>query len=472
MNSILEINNLTYQLPQTSCAGRQIQKTRTFAFPSSYTDIQAGTVIPIVFNTGSAYIDGRQSSLNFTLKCNVGALELMKYFAFDFGGAYENSGASILNLISEIYLESRDGSILYRQNYTNIMQTVREYKISIEKKNMLTLIGGANDNTVYFDGVKGSVFPNYRVNLENNFNIPLSSLCPFFNTSNLLLPELIAGLKLTLVFAKPKNNIVAIDNNFAQIIIPENITFDISNVSLYLHQVDLYDGVQSVLRNSLIQSKEGLKFPFYCHHNSRFRPESTNFTYDVQLSCQNISYVAIKFYKRNVAPALLGQSPIAPRSIFDLSGQLNDENSLGFSVRAKLNNQYYPSYAILSATEAYINTCQALNSISYSDTDDIDVLKNINKLSCGVVPYSSYCYNKHNDSTELHDSGQSKGGFIIAIDLQKSNNISLSGVQTSQGKTISIEIQGLKNYDRIDLYTQVEYLSIVSVTENNCIISK
>jgi len=471
MNSILEINNLTYELPQTSCAARQIQKTRSFAFPSSYTDIQAGTEIPIVFNTGSAYIDARQSSINFTLKCNTSDSNDMKYYAFDFGDEYKNSGASILNLISGIELESRDGSILYRQNYTNIMQVTREYKISNEKKNMLTLIGGSNDNTVAFDVNTGSVYPNYRVNLDNNYNIPLSTLCPFFNTSNLLIPALVAGLKLRLIFAQPKSNVVAIGADFGQLALPADVSFDISNVSLYLHQVDLYDGVQSVIRNSLIKSSEGLKFPFYCHHNSRFRPESSNFTYDVQLSCQNVSYVAIKFYRRTIAPVVVGQSPIAGASIFDLSGQLNDDNGLGFSVRAKLNNQYYPAYAILSAEESYINTCQGLNPISYSDTDDVDVLKNINKLSSGVVPYSSYCYNKKNN-VDVIQSGKSKGGFIIAISLEKSNNISLTGVQTSQGKTISIDIQGLKNYDQFDLYTQVEYLSIVSVTENNCIISK
>jgi hypothetical protein len=149
-----------------------------------------------------------------------------------------------------------------------------------------------------------------------------------------------------------------------------------------------------------------------------------------------------------------------------------DDNALGFSIRAKIGSQFYPNYPIVSATEAYINTCQALNPISHSDTNDIDVLKNTNKLSAGVMPYSNYCINGEFDNPESYKSGLSSGAFLVAISLEKSNNVSLTGVQTTQGRTISIDIQGLENYHLFDLYSQVQYLSVVTVTENNCIVSK
>jgi hypothetical protein len=291
-----------------------------------------------------------------------------------------------------------------------------------------------------------------------------------FNTSNLLLPELITGAKITLVLSQLKQNILAFNQGLAEIDVPAEITFDINSVSLYLHQVDLYDGVQSVIKNSLTTLNKGLEFPYYCYHNSRFRPTSSSFTYDVQLSAQNIQYIAIKFFRREYVQQ---SSPVAGAGISDLKDDeynTSDDNALNFSVRARLGTQFYPNYAIVSATEAYINTCQALNPISFSDTEDIDVLKNTNKLSCGVVPFSSYCFNTFDNGNYI--SGSSKGGFIIAISLEKSNNVSLTGVQTSQGRTISIDIQGLERYNDYDLYTQVQYLSVVSITENNCIVSK
>jgi len=466
MNSILEINKLTYELPSVSVAAKQTQRTRSFAFPQNYINAQAGDVIPILVNSGRSYIDGRQSSINFVLKVNVSPQADMRYFSFDYGFGNKNSGATILNLISELLIESRDGTMLYQERYLNIMQNIREYKISVEKKNMLTMIGGSYDNNNDDDN-----YPFYKVNLDNSFNIPLSDLCPMFNTSNLLLPELITGAKISLILSELKKNIVAINLNMQQVDVPLDITFDIKNVSLYLHQVDLYDGVQSVIKNSLTTLNKGLEFPYYCYHNSRFRPTSSSFTYDVQLSCQNVQYIAIKFFKRIYEQQT---SPVASATIAELRTQKPaDDNALSFSVRARIGSQYYPNYQILSATEAYINTCQALNPISFSDTQDIDVLKNTNKLTSGMMAYSNYCVSgEFNPNDGSYTAGFSSGGFLVAISLEKSNNVSLTGVQTTQGRTVSIDIQGLENYADYDLYTQVQYLTVVSVTENNCIVSK
>jgi len=466
MNSILEINKLTYELPSVSVAAKQTQRTRSFAFPQNYINAQANDVIPILVNSGRSYIDGRQSSINLVLKVNVSPQADMRYFSFDYGFGNKNSGATILNLISELLIESRDGTMLYQERYLNIMQNIREYKISVEKKNMLTMIGGSYDNNNDDDN-----FPFYKVNLDNSFNIPLSDLCPMFNTSNLLLPELITGAKMSLILSELKKNIIAINLNMQQVDVPLDITFDIKNVSLYLHQVDLYDGVQSVIKNSLTTLNKGLEFPYYCYHNSRFRPTSSSFTYDVQLSCQNVQYIAMKFFKRDYVQQT---SPVASATIAELRTQKPaDDNALSFSVRARIGSQYYPNYQILSATEAYINTCQALNPISFSDTQDIDVLKNTNKLTSGMMAYSNYCVSgEFNPNDGSYTAGFSSGGFLVAISLEKSNNVSLTGVQTTQGRTVSIDIQNLEKYADYDLYTQVQYLTVVSITENNCIVSK
>ena len=97
MNNILEINNLTYTLPNVGVAAKQTQRTRSFAFPQNYSDVQAGDVIPILVNSGRSFIDGRQSSINLTLKANISNESPMKYFSFDYGVTAQNSGAYIVS---------------------------------------------------------------------------------------------------------------------------------------------------------------------------------------------------------------------------------------------------------------------------------------------------------------------------------------------------------------------------------------
>jgi hypothetical protein len=168
----------------------------------------------------------------------------------------------------------------------------------------------------------------------------------------------------------------------------------------------------------------------------------------------------------------LTDSPIKAANIYQLNKNQNggDDNGLGFSIRAKLGEQYYPVYNITTATEAYIQTVQALNPISYSDTEDVDPLKVINKLQSGCVPYSNYCSTIINEA--LYQPGETTGGTIYAISLEKSNNVGLTGEKTTASRVISVEIEGMPAYDEFDMYTQVQYLAVASVFENNVVISK
>jgi hypothetical protein len=239
-----------------------------------------------------------------------------------------------------------------------------------------------------------------------------------------------------------------------------------------LHQVELYDGIQAVIKSSALNLNKGLQFPFYCFHNSKYTPESSSFTYNIQLAASRVSYVAIKFFRRDRSTDAPDDSPMRAPNINQLNDNQTggDANGLGFSIRAKLGEQHYPVYNITTATEAYLQTVQALNPIAYSDTEDVDPLKVINKLQSGCVSYTSYC-NTLITST-LYQPGDTYGGTIFAISLEKSNNVGLTGEKTTASRVISVEIEGLPNYADYDMYTQVQYLAVASVFENNCIVSK
>ena len=456
MNNVLEINNLDFTAPDVACAVRTTKRTKTYAFPTQYDNCIGNERIEFLFNTGT-YIDPAKSSLTFKLRVNTAASQaaFLKY-AFDYYDNY-NSGASVLNLISEIYHESKDGSLMYKQNYVNLMQTTREYIVSNEwKNNVNTLIGGFPADNPTFG------YQRFAVNTDVSFNIPLSCLADFFSTSQLMHPVLLSGSKLSIILANPKKSIIGYDGNNAPIItLPADMSITLSNISLNLQQCELYDGIQAVIKSSLLN---GIKYPFYNVYNSKYEPASTSFTYNIQFAASVITYVAIKFFPKNQ------DSPVASASILDLSPPQNDTNALGFSVRARLNGKAYPSYNITTATQAYANTVQALNPISHSDKQDVDPLRNINHLGSGCVPYSKYCNNAIVDGSLI--TGDAYGGFIIAISLEKNRDIGLSGPNTTASKTVSIEIEGFTNYHLFDMYTQLQYLTVASIHENNIIISK
>ena len=443
MDNVLQINNLDFTMPDVSCAVKSTRRTRTNAFPTRYENCIGNEKIEFLFNTGT-YIDPAKSSLVFKLRVNTADPNFFRY-AFD-KDEYENSGASVLNLISEIYHESKDGSLMYKQNYVNLMQTTREYIVSNEwKNNVGTLIGGFPVDNPNFE------YQRFATNVDVSMNIPLASLADFFNTRSLLHPVL-SGSKLTIILSNPKLNIVG------PIPVPADTSITLSDIGLNLQQVELYDGIEAVIKSSLLG---GIKYPFYNVYNSKYQPTSTSFTFNIQFAASIITYVAIKFFPK------IQISTVASASISELSPSQNlDDNALGFSIRARLNGKAYPNYNITTAPQAYLNTIQALNPISHSDTQDVDPLQNINHLGSGCVPYSNYCFN------DAILTGYSKGGFIIGFSFEKNRDIGLSGESTTASKTVSIEVEGFTEYASFDMYAQLQYLSVATIYENNVIISK
>ena len=141
-----------------------------------------------------------------------------------------------------------------------MMQTIREYKICLETKDALSMVGGYS--------VNNSKYPKYRVNEDVSFNVPLSLISPLFNTSSLLPYQLISGSKLTLVVSNPFLNITGEDGASLPLPFLLDTTVSFSEIALNLHQVELHDGIQAVIKSSALTLNKGLQFPYYCFHNS------------------------------------------------------------------------------------------------------------------------------------------------------------------------------------------------------------
>lgn len=469
---ILDLNYLSYETPEIKCAAKSTKKIQYQVNPNNYDNCIGGEVIPIRMDNirDCCYIDGSKSSISLKMRVNAPITEEpMEFYAFDncltsLIDGYTvpnvdllNSGSTIMNLFSQVVHESHDSQILYRENFINMMQTVREYRISKERKRFLSCAGGNADFSIGW--------PRYEVNADISFNIPLFLIAPMWNTASLIPAKLIKNSILSLVVNDPKKSIFPLTltgNNIAQF--PAGLSVSFSQIALNLYQTELYDGIYSMLKSSELQ------FPYYCYHNDLYVPLSESFTYNINLACSKASYVAIKFIEKTLPDSQY--SPIRSTQIRQLGDytKVKDDNGMAITIVARVGGIVLPTYPINTAMDAYTSTVRAINQISYNNTENVDELKNENKLMSGCVAYNNYNYNKRNGADV--DAAESSGGVIFAISLEKSNISGMSGLSLNGGRVLTIEVSGLTNYDKFNIYSQVKYMSVASINENNIIVSK
>ena len=465
-SELLALNYISYDTPEVLCAAKATKKTQIAADPNRYDECVGGEAIPIVMHKlpDCCYIDGSKSSISLKLRVNVPDGSQMFCYAFDTLSANENNtGATIINLFSQVVHETNNSQILYRENFINQMQTIREYRISKERKGFLSCVGGkigdVNNRQLY------------GCNRDTSFNIPLYLIAPFWNTAQLIPSRLLHESILTLIVNNPRLSLYAIaSNGVTNVPFPDGMTVSFSNIALNLYQSELYNGI-----NSAIKSSE-LHFPYYCYNNDIYFPNSPSFTYNINLACSKLSYVALKFVKKVEAT----NSPIRCANVRDLGAYMNiatqtnamDTNGLAITIGARVGGMVFPTYPITTAVDAYIHTVEAINTISYNNTEMPDPMKCQNKLMPGNVGYRDYNFTKKTSDPDNPINGSSNGGVIFAINLEKSNIVGLSGISTNGGRVLTIEINGLSNFADLILYSQVKYMSIATMNENNIIVSK
>jgi hypothetical protein len=463
---ILEINNLTYEEPESVSVIEKTVRNQIFANPNTYNELTGGEVLPILINSGGEYVDASRSTLTFQARINVANGSDAAFYRFDNKGIVSlNSGATVLNLISQVQLESKDGQIIFRENFKNIMQTTREYKLNQEAKNQLSMCGGFQSNV--------NDFPAYSVDKLTSFTLPLSLIAPFFNTASMIPSYLIAGSVLRLQINNPTASVLLFNaDDTAQITDGQSVSLDIVGLSLYLQESKLLDGVESILKHSVMKMNKGLSFPYYQNFNTVYVPTSSSFNFDIQLSASKASYVVIKFLDNDAGKGTL--SPIGCASIKDLNNDayLSDPNALGFSIQCRLGQMVMPLFPIVSAVESYKLTCDALNPISYSNCEDVDVLKDKNKLMSGCVAYNYYNFSQIYPGNPVVSTGLNLRGTMFAFNLERSSGVNLGGLSTNASRVLSIEVNGMSGYSKYKLYASVQYLSVASIYENNVVISK
>ena len=459
-DEILHLNQLDYSQPFIMNPSKSTDKIEIPINPNRYDECVGGEQIPIIFDNlkSCCFIDGSKSTLSLQLQVNVEQPvedSDMWLYTFDLNES-RDSGASIINLFSDAIHRTENNQILYHEKYFNIMQTFRNYRISNEHRQNLTMIGTAPPEISY----NIPKYPCYNVNKIISFDIPLSTI-PFFNTAQLIPSELLQKSALFLTVADPSLFLIGKNKaNEFEATIPENISVSFMNISLKLHRTELYDNIHSAIKSSQ------LEFPYLSNHNILYQPTSSGFVIPVNLAASKTSYVAFKFVQRN---RVSNSTTIGGAGIRDIAGSNSDDNGLGgLRIKAKVGEMFIPKFDIDTAVQSYISTCDALDRVPFKNTENPDPLKIINQLASGTIPYNNYCINIASGSS--YTAGNSTGCFCVAINLEKYGN--LSGVSTNANRLLALHIEGLTGFNNFDIYVQTQYMSNVTMIENNIIVSK
>jgi hypothetical protein len=474
--ALVSLNNLRYEAPESVCATASCNRQQINFNPNAYNEAKAGDQPSLLFNVGSSYTDGQKSMIQFTMTLNVDVgAGAAAFFTFGSnepdadGNTFYNSGGSVLNILSEVNHQSKSGELLYRELFKNQTQTTsRLYKIDKSRRGYIGMMGGAqptNSSTI-----QDLQFPLFPINKPVTFQIPLSELSSFFNTSQLIPPMLLSGSLLRLTLADPASAVCLYKANGTDRADVGSVVRSVNLKSMvaYLHQSELYDSVNSMLLSSANSIEtNGLQYAYNTQFNTVFPPNSSTFNFDIQLSSAKMSNLILKFVKKT--KPFISSTPMAAASIYELSSpDANaDANSLGFSVQIRLGNLIVPLFPVSSACDMYQQTCNALNPISYSGCDDPDPLKTINKLQAGAVSYAEYSKVAANGK-----SGLGTGATLFAFSFERASAVNVSGLSSNNARILSVEVQNMKNASDYLCYASVTYLQIANVSVDNVVINK
>jgi hypothetical protein len=466
MEDILNANKISYQLPiGVDAVSNSVLIINNFN-PNFY-ETKGGDTMFVQFPKTTTYLDAQNSYIKLKLKVeNVNGGTLYNFNDHEeFRIEGFNNGCSVMNLIESVELISEGGQTLFRELYINEMQTVREYRNNISRKNYLSFMGGICDNGNFNPGIKENNYPLYDSSNDTSFYIPLTEISPFFN--GVLIPDLLlsnAILKIKLADISRVTRSYSIDpaNGYVGLVSTVNNNAVLSNVALILSQKELYEEVREKI-NKKLKSPEGLEYSYYTNFNTSYVFENNtngqDYKIPLNLSAGKIKYVCIK-------PTDPGQPnplssiewsdffavPPAPPAFVDVNSF-----KMPFGLQIRLGNQVLSTYEVKTIPEMYEQTIRALSNISYGDCQDIDVYRCINKKSTGCVSFYNYAHLTE-DAKVVNNRG-----ILFGFNFERVEGLGVSGLSTGIERILEVDVSNFKTNDTPTWYFQIQYLQTANI---------
>ena len=469
MEELRDVNNLNYKIPISPDVVAQAS-LNTYNFnPNIYEQAKENDIMQVDFQEGDDFIDPANSYIRLKVKFNIENASIYSFgkvppTALGSSGYYEsNTGESVLNLIKHVELVTKTGECLFKENFKNEMGTLRNYKINLARKQSLSFMGGYSET-------RG--FPYFGANTkETTFYIGLTEISPFFN-SQLIPYKLLSGAVLRLTLSDPQKSIFAytIAGNLVSAPVGRltTTTMTISNMALILSEKQLYPEVKQAI-NKQINSPDGLQYSYYTNHTLEYDfPKlldplasiPNDYTIPVNLSVGKIKYIALKPTPKDATKANLCYPSAKWSELRNSGGAGADPNStqnLPFQIKIRLGNNVLSTYDVETIPEMYEQTSKALANISFPDCHDVDIKRNINKKSTGVVGFNDYFqYLQENEvSIILVDTS----GLAFAFDFERTKTLGLSGVSTNMERLLEIDLLNYRSVESHKWFISIMYLS-------------
>jgi len=468
MEEILNANKLLYSLPIGVDAVSNATTTINNFNPNFY-ETKGGDTMFVQFPKTTTYLDAQNSYIKFKLKIenfNSGTTYCFNSYENDEIGL--NIGSSVMNLIESVELITEGGQCLFRELFINEMQTVRDYRNNISRKNYLSFMGSICDNNNSDLDLPENKLPLFNTSKDTSFYIPLTEISPFFN--GVLIPDLLlsnAILKIKIADVSRYTKAYRINQANGRLIEVSNAnnTAVFSNVALILSQKELYEEVRETI-NKKLKSPEGLEYSYYTNFNTSFEFNTNalgeDYKIPLNLSAGKIKYLCIK----PTLPSAQNRVPLASavwdNYYFDGSSPFKPTVSynLPFGLQIRLGNQVLSTYEVKTIPEMYEQTIRSLSNISYGDCQDIDVDRCINKKSTGCVSFYNYAHLDRNLKM------QSDGGVLFGFNFDRVEGLGVSGLSTGIERLIEVDVSNFKTNNNPIWYFQIQYLQTANIFEN------
>ena len=418
--SILAVNNCVYQLqPDLSIA---VSRTMCKQYPQAQQHAPRDT-ISFILNTGSAYVDFKDSYLELTIvNKSTGGTEHKAYWG--------PNGCSAANIISRLTISSRSGQVLERIDNANLLSAIR---VNYEKSPVWAEYGpgsaagvGNTADALDWDDGEGS-----RV----RFVLPLGMISPFFDTCNQLIPcQLSSGMKIELLLSSASEALVM--KNAAA-----TPSYLVSSCSLNLQSYLLSDVVMRTL--SEMSSSSGLELVHETVYSAIGQRTSTVVNQEFSKACSRC--LKAIYHERPTASQDTTVSKFAAVSWSDLTPGLY----VCQEQQWRLGSQYFPNTSIRgdscreTAPEIYTAALQAFGAFTKSDP----------------VTYVS-------------EKQFRNGAAIFAQSFERSSVLSLAGQPTSNSRVISFSAKFADAATARETSVFVFYTQLIRIFSSNCVIEQ
>jgi hypothetical protein len=464
MEEILNANKLLYSLPISVDSVSNATTTINNFNPNFY-ETTGGDTMFVQFPKTTTYLDAQNSYIKFKLKIenfDNGTVYCFNSYVDDEIGL--NIGSSVMNLIESVELTSEGGQCLFKELFINQMQTVREYRNNISRKNYLSFMGSIcdnNDNDIIFS--KDNKLPLFDTSKDTSLYIPLTEISPFFNgvlIPDLLLSNAILKIKIADVSKNTKAYRINQANGNLEEVGNETNTAIFSNVALILSQKELYEEVRETI-NKKLKSPEGLEYSYYTNFNTSFEFNTNalgeDYKIPLNLSAGKIKYLCIKPTRPNAQNRIPLEStpwnayydPTVPKAVVSYN--------LPFGLQIRLGNNVLSTYEVKTIPEVFEQTIRTLSNISYGDCQDIDVERCINKKSTGCVSFYNYAHLDRNSNM------QSGRGVLFGFNFDRVEGLGVSGLSTGIERLIEVDVSNFKTNSKPIWYFQIQYLQTANI---------